>query len=169
MAITSNWFDRKFQFTLSNEDLPAILARLEQAPGIVKQLVKDIPNVKLTHQPDGKWSIKEQVGHLCVLESLWQGRITDFRDGMKELRAADLDNKATTEGQFNNWKITDLVKRFSNERNKTIQMLAGLGDEVKNQTSIHPRLKQPMRIIDHLYFVAEHDAHHMEKIREIIG
>jgi len=33
---------------------------------------------------------------------------------------------------------------------------------------VHPRLKQPMRLVDHLFFVAEHDDHHMARIWEMI-
>jgi hypothetical protein len=36
------------------------------------------------------------------------------------------------------------------------------------RSMLHPRLKQSMRLVDHLYFVAEHDDHHMATIWEII-
>jgi hypothetical protein len=32
---------------------------------------------------------------------------------------------------------------------------------------LHPRLKQPMRLVDHLYFAAEHDDHHLARIWEL--
>jgi hypothetical protein len=34
---------------------------------------------------------------------------------------------------------------------------------------LHPRLKMPMRAIDHLYFVAEHDDHHLAHIERLVG
>jgi hypothetical protein len=37
----------------------------------------------------------------------------------------------------------------------------------QSRTSLHPRLQQPMRMIDHAYFVAEHDDHPIERIRAI--
>ncbi|MBC8367786.1 hypothetical protein H8E52_10280 [bacterium] len=36
------------------------------------------------------------------------------------------------------------------------------------QTALHPRLKTPMRACDMLYFMAEHDDHHLARISEII-
>jgi hypothetical protein len=33
---------------------------------------------------------------------------------------------------------------------------------------VHPRLKQPMGLLDHLYFVAEHDDHHLARIWELV-
>jgi hypothetical protein len=34
--------------------------------------------------------------------------------------------------------------------------------------SVHPRLQQPMRLIDALYFVAEHDDHHIARISGLL-
>jgi hypothetical protein len=33
----------------------------------------------------------------------------------------------------------------------------------------HPRLKTQMRLVDHLYFVAEHDDHHLAHIWKLIN
>jgi hypothetical protein len=36
-------------------------------------------------------------------------------------------------------------------------------------TSLHPRLKVPMNVIDLAYFVAEHDDYHLVRISELLG
>ena len=36
------------------------------------------------------------------------------------------------------------------------------------QTALHPRLKQPMRLMDLFLFVADHDDHHLAKISALI-
>jgi hypothetical protein len=33
----------------------------------------------------------------------------------------------------------------------------------------HLRMKTPIRLVDHLYFVAEHDDHHLARIWEIVN
>jgi len=43
-----------------------------------------------------------------------------------------------------------------------------LDDKVRKQSSIHPRLNQPMRPIDMAQFILEHDEHHIETIKELI-
>jgi hypothetical protein len=58
---------------------------------------------------------------------------------------------------------------FADERSKTLLQMDMMSDEDKNKTSLHPRLQKPMRIIDLAYFVAEHDDHHFERIKEIIA
>ncbi len=32
---------------------------------------------------------------------------------------------------------------------------------------VHPRLKQPMSMVDLFFFIAEHDDHHLARIREV--
>lgn len=44
--------------------------------------------------------------------------------------------------------------------------LEGLEPEMFGRTIVHSRLKQPMRLVDHLYFVAEHDDQYLMKIWE---
>ena len=33
---------------------------------------------------------------------------------------------------------------------------------------VHPRLKKPMRVVDQLEFQVAHDAHHFERIEELL-
>ncbi len=37
-----------------------------------------------------------------------------------------------------------------------------------SDTAIHPRLNQPMRLIDMAVFVADHDDHHLARMTEIL-
>ena len=37
-----------------------------------------------------------------------------------------------------------------------------------DRSMLHPRLQQPMRLVDHLCFVAEHDDHHLARIWELL-
>ena len=65
--------------------------------------------------------------------------------------------------------VEELIKDLVSEREKTIVMLQKLSEEDLLKTSMHPRLQQPMNIIDLMHFVAEHDLHHLHTIKSIIG
>ena len=49
-----------------------------------------------------------------------------------------------------------------------MEQLSELEDVSFARTTLHPRMKKPMRLVDHLYFVAEHDDHHLARIWEIL-
>lgn len=165
----SKWFERTFDFSFDVEQYATIYQRLQQAPGTLATLIQQIPEELLTVKPDGKWSVKEHIGHLSLLEPLWRTRIQDILEKKPTLTPTDLDNKKTSEAGFNNVPVADLLQKFVEERKETLALLDRIN--VKNQqgTSLHPRMQQPMRIIDILYFTAEHDAHHAGVIAELIN
>jgi len=164
----SKWFERKFDFSFDVEQYSTIYQRLQQAPDTLKTMLQNIPEPLLTHQPDGKWSVKEHVGHLALLEPLWRTRIHDILEKKPTLTPTDLDNKKTSEGGFNYFTIAELLLHFTDERTETLTLLDSINVKEQHGTSLHPRMQQPMRIIDILYFTVEHDEHHMRVISEII-
>ena len=165
---TSKWFDRKFNFNFGPEEYTAIYQRLQQAPGILTNVLTDKPEHILTYQPGGKWSVKEHTGHLAILESLWRTRIHDIIEKKPVLTPADLDNKSTSEAGFNNYPTGELLQRFYEERKDTLSLLDSINVPEQSYTSMHPRLQQPMRIIDIMYFTMEHDDHHIAVIKDLI-
>lgn len=165
---TSKWFGRKFDFSFGPDEYPSLYQRLQQAPDTLAHLLTGIPAHIMNYRPDGKWSVKEHAGHLSILEPLWRTRINDILEKKQVLTVADLENKATSEAGFNNDTITTLLERFRAERSATIELLDSINVPGNNQISMHPRLQQPMRIMDIAYFTAEHDDHHIGVIRELI-
>lgn len=161
------WFDRTFDFSFGMEQFAPLLARLRDAPGAFSTAVETAPANVLELKPGGKWSIKEHVAHIFLLEPLWQIRFHDIRNNRPVMTPADLNNRATGEGGFNAVPIDELMERLRQERSRTITLLSSLEGNDFNGVSLHPRLQKKMRIIDLMFFVAEHDDHHLNTIRNI--
>ena len=159
------WFDREFDLSFGPEKYVAIRAQLAGAPDRLRQAVGGPTEDVLVAKPDGKWSIKEQVGHLFIMEPLWRVRLQDILDQRPVLTVADLNNTATTEAGFNGSPVGGLLERFVAERAETMRLLDRIDVLDMQRTSLHPRLKQPMRVIDLAYFVAEHDEHHIAIVK----
>ncbi|MCS3802174.1 DinB family protein [Niastella sp. OAS944] len=164
----SKWFERKFDFSFDVNEYTTIYRRLLQAPESLEIILQNKSNDILSYQPDGKWSVKEHTGHLSVLEPLWRARIQDIIEKRPTLTPTDLNNSATSEAGFNKLSITELIQRFAVERRQTLVLLDSINISGHTNTSLHPRMQQPMRIIDIAYFTAEHDDHHMGVIGEIL-
>ena len=164
---TEKWFDRKFLFDLGADDYGAIYDRLLAAPDRLRTMISELSEDRLDLKPEGGWSIKEHTAHLSIMEPVWRIRFHDIQDGKPVLSAADLNNRATTDGNFNAKRISVLLDVFQKERITTIALLDTLDMLDEGKTSLHPRLNQQMRMIDLAYFVAEHDEHHIQRIREI--
>jgi uncharacterized damage-inducible protein DinB len=164
----TEWFNRKFPLMEDNGILPSIIERLAGTPVRVEELTKELDENLLTVKQGGKWSIKEEIGHLSDMEPLWLGRVDDFVNRLPELTAADLTNRKTHEANHNATPLHLLLDQFRRERARLVAKLMSLDEHQLLHSSLHPRLKTPMRVIDLAYFVAEHDDHHLAGIREIV-
>jgi len=83
------WFDRKFNFEASQNIFPSIIERLSGTPLRLEHKIKLINPAIRTVRPNDTWSIHENIKHHTDLESLWQGRFEDIRNGALELRPTD--------------------------------------------------------------------------------
>ncbi len=163
----TKWFDRKFDFSHGENIFPSIMERLQGTPIRLRHKISEISKENLTFKPSGKWSIKENIGHLTDLEPLWQGRLEDILNGKELLRVADLENKKTEGANHNAKEISELLDEFSNARNFTLDRLSRLKRADIYKYALHPRLKTRMRTMDLFLFVAEHDDHHLAMMSQI--
>lgn len=165
MITQMKWIDRKFNFDFPLDIYPSLLERLRFTPMRVEQLVTGLDEATITAKPNGKWSIKEQVGHLATVERLWDKRLNQFLAGEKELIGADMTNQPTEKENFNDWEIDKLVELFKKVRSDFMFRLDNLSENEIGITALHPRLQKPMRLIDMVYFVAEHDDQELALMR----
>jgi hypothetical protein len=107
----TKWFDRKFDFNITENILPIILERLKGTPLRLTDKIKHTPS-----------NLKPEA---------------------------------------------DLLNEFYEIRTKTLSMLVNLDEELIFKSSLHPRLKTPMRTLDLFLFVAEHDDHHLPRMTEM--
>ena len=169
MMKKTEWFNRKFPPIEDNGILPSIIERLIGTPIRLEEITRNLDEYILISKDGDKWSIKEEAGHLSDLEPLWLGRLEELIKGSAELKVADLTNQRTHTANHNATAIEILIQKFRQQRKLFVKKLLHLSDEQLTHAALHPRLRTPMRIIDLAYFVAEHDDHHLARIREILG
>jgi uncharacterized damage-inducible protein DinB len=169
MSQVPTWFERKFEFTFPVSQYPNLCVRLRGTPARLEELLRDVPREVLVRKPEGKWSAQEHAGHLFDLESLWLARVKDFLSDGQTLTVADLTNRKTDEANHNESDIHEISAKFRQARTSLLNRLASLDEAAFSRSLLHPRLKQPMRLVDHLYFVAEHDDHHLATIWDMIS
>jgi uncharacterized damage-inducible protein DinB len=168
MSEIPKWFERKFEFSFPVEQYPNLCARLRGTPARLDEMFRGCPREILIRRPNEKWSAQEHVGHLLDLDPLWLARVDDFQKGGTELTAADLTNRRTQEANHNARPVEQILAEFRKARGKLLDRLEQLDTSLFGLSMLHPRLKTPMRLVDHLYFVAEHDDHHLAHIWRLV-
>ena len=171
MSSVPLWFERKFDFSFPAALYPNVCMRLRGTPPRLEEIMEEImrgrPLQVLVKKEDGKWSAQEHAGHLLDMEPLWAARVEDFVAGGNELTAADLKNQKTHNANHNARPLDQILTHFRKARRALVDRAGKLNADAFSRTLLHPRLKTPMRLIDHLYFVAEHDDHHLARIWEL--
>lgn len=167
MSDSRRWFDRTFALGLRVEEAPALLERLRRTADHLDSAARQLPAALLAHRPGGRWSIKENIGHLTDLEALWDQRLDDFDRGAAVLAAADLENRKTHDACHNAWSVSDLLRDFRSARERILARLDAMDGAALARVGKHPRLQQDMSVVDLCFFVAEHDDHHLLTIEDI--
>jgi uncharacterized damage-inducible protein DinB len=160
------WFERKFEFSFPVELFPNLLARLRGTPARLEEVLRGRSREILIKKPQEKWSAQEHAGHLLDLEPLWLARVDDYVVGSAQLTVTDLQNRKTDEANHNARPLGTILAGFRSARAKLLDR--ELDSSLFSRAIPHPRLKTPMRLVDHLYFVAEHDDHHLARIWELV-
>jgi hypothetical protein len=123
----------------------------------------------LTRKEGSAWSAQEHAGHLWDLEELWLARVEDYVAGRESMTVADLRNRQTDEAGHNGRPAEEILAGFRAARGRLLERVEGLEAGLVGRAIPHPRLGTPMRLVDHSYFVAEHDDHHLARIWEMVG
>jgi hypothetical protein len=111
--------------------------------------------------------MQENAGHLLDLESLVRQRLDEYLAGAKELHAADMTNRKTYEAQHNDQDVVTILTAFRKQRLELVGRLDGLAPEMFARAAHHPRLNVSMRLVDMIFFQAEHDDFHLTRISEL--
>ena len=165
------WFERKFDFTFPVEQHPNLCARLRGTPARLEEIVRGADRDVLVRKPreNDKWSAQEHAGHLLDLEPLWMARVNDYITEASKLTVAYLSNRKTCEAQHNQRPIDEILAEFRSARLRLVSRVETIDPAIFARAILHPRLKTPMRLVDHLYFAAEHDDHHLAHIWGLIN
>jgi len=159
------WFERKFSPVSETGRLPAIIERLVGTPVRLEEKIHHYTEKVMVAKTGTDWSIQEHIGHLLNLEGLWYARMSEIINDETVMSEADLSNQSTFESGYNDQDPEDLLETFEEVRSTLITLLRSVKKEDLEKSSLHPRLKIPMKIVDLAFFIAEHDDHHLAFIQ----
>jgi hypothetical protein len=161
------WTERRFDFNFPAGIYPEMIERVRGTPARLEELLNGLSPDTLTSQVDGRWSMQENAGHLLDLESLVSQRLDEYLAGNSALHAADMSNRKTYEASHNDVAVNSILTAFRSARHELVERLDSLDDEIFARSALHPRLNVQMRLVDMLFFQAEHDDYHLARISEL--
>lgn len=158
------WFERTFQFGLPAGMLPFYLERLRGTAHRMKAKVVGIDDNRLSEKWEGKWSVKQNIGHLAEVDEIALRRIDEMISGAPALSPAVFEPRL----DYNALPVEEVIDFFIANRTKNLLAYHQLSEDELGMSSLHPRLKAMMNPVDLAYFDAEHDDHHLVRINDIL-
>lgn len=162
------WFERKFEFNFPPTKFRDLIERWRGTPARIEERIHGLSRETLTRRPGETWSIQENIGHLLAEATLPEQRLAQILAGERTLVAADVTNRRTHEADFNHREIGELMAAFRKRRMDLVARFEAVSESDWGKSGLHPRLNQPMRIVDLLHFDCEHDDYHLARIAELI-
>jgi len=113
---------------------------------------------------DGKWTIKELLGHMIDAERVFAFRILCFSRGDQNNLPGFDENDYVDNADFNNRTMTDLAEEFRTVRTANLFMLKSLTAEQSMLIGTANNYAVSVRAL--AYIMAGHELHHLRIIKE---
>jgi uncharacterized damage-inducible protein DinB len=143
-------------------------AQLEQQLREIEQLFEGVADsAALARYADGKWSIKEILGHLIDTERIFTYRLLRIaRADATPLSGFD-ENAYVPEGRFDRRPLAMLLAELRTVRLSTIALIEGLPEESWARRGLANGNAISARAL--VYIIVGHVAHHLGTLRERYG
>ena len=141
-----------------------ILDLLEQQLGDTVHLLGSVSEERAAHRyAEGKWSVKEVVGHMVDTERVFAYRALCFARGDAGPLPGFEQDDFVAHGGFDARALRDLVGEFVHVRRANLHMLRGLSPEAWARDGVASNARVTVRALP--YIIAGHERHHVELLR----
>lgn len=142
-----------------------ILATIERQSGEVQRLIATMDDARASHRyAEGKWSVKEVIGHMTDAERVFGYRILSIARGDEQSLPGFDENEYVRHAGFDAWRLGDLAESYALVRRSNIVLLRNLPEEAwdrrgtANDNAITPRAL--------VWVIAGHERHHLGVLRD---
>ena len=143
---------------------PNVMKALKDQVMDIQAIIAEIPEDKENHAyAEGKWTIKEVIGHIIDTERILGYRAMRFARKDKTMLPGFDENEFVANANFNERTLYELGHEFAIAREANLAMFKTFGDEQSVQIGNANGQQVSVRAI--VFMIAGHAAHHMHVIR----
>ena len=138
-----------------------LLKQLEEMTALISNVNEEQANYRYA---EGKWTLKEVIGHIADTERIMAYRLLRFARGDQTALAGYDDNSYVIEAAFHARSIPDLLEEFTAVRHSTISLIKNLPEKSWNRKGIANNGEISVAAL--AYIIAGHELHHRRIIEE---
>jgi len=113
---------------------------------------------------EGKWSIKEVLGHITDNERVWAYRLLRIARGDAQGLVGYDENIFAAHAPFASLPLADVIAEYDAVRRSTLYLLRALAPEAWSEQSDYAG--HPLTVRAAAYMIAGHEAHHINIVNE---
>lgn len=130
----------------------------------IQEFISRIPSEKEDYRyAEGKWTVKEVLGHICDVERIFGYRALCIARGESASLPGFDDNDYVVEANFGQRSMYDLAHEFSLVRESNIALFKGFSSEILDRMGTANNQKMSVRAL--MFFVAGHEKHHISVLK----
>ena len=152
-------FQEKYVQLIGDEPVLSVLERLKDS---TYNFLKTVKNPDYAYA-EGKWTIKQVLGHMIDAERTFAYRILAFSRGQEELPGFD-ENTYVEKATFNSRTLQDLADEFKAVREGNLYLFKSLTPQQIASTGIANGAVITVNAL--LYITAGHEMHHINILKE---
>ena len=142
-----------------------VVAALENQVADLQNLFADVSDEKANFRyAEGKWSIKELLGHIIDGERVFSYRALRISRGDATPLAGFEENSYVANSNFGNTKLADLIAEFSSLRQSNVLLFKNLSDQSWLNTGTASDATVSVRAL--AFIMVGHIRHHANILRE---
>ncbi|HYU78790.1 MAG TPA: DinB family protein [Vicinamibacterales bacterium] len=149
------------------EHEPDALAALEHQQAVIAAIGRLQPEQASYRYAEGKWSVKEVVGHVTDAERIFGYRLLRIARGDETPLAPFDENKYAAMSNADHRELHDLAKELASVRQSSIALVRSLDDRMLANRG-HMQAG-PITARGQIFVIAGHFEHHVHLLRERYG
>lgn len=155
------YYDRYIQL-VQGDDVISVLTALRDS---TYQFLTDLSADKAEYAyAEGKWTIKQVIGHILDAERVFAFRLLAIARGEQQDIPGFDENAYVDAADFNGRELAGLAAELKAVRESNLYLLRSLNDE--EPKNIGSANGQPVSVRALVYIMAGHELHHLNIIRE---
>jgi hypothetical protein len=142
-----------------------VLTALEGQSAETQRLFARLDDQRASYRyEDGKWSVKELLGHVTDTERVMAYRALSFARGETAALPGFDENLYAANGGFDSWTVGDLAEQYALVRRSSILLFRNLPDGAWEKRGIAS--DSPVSVLALASIIVGHERHHLKVLRE---
>jgi uncharacterized damage-inducible protein DinB len=145
-----------------------ILGAMAEQSSAMQKFLAGLDETRAAHRyAEGKWSVKEVIGHVADAERIIAYRALAVARGESQPLPGFDENSYVEKAGFDAWKLGDLAEQYALVRRANIVFFQNLPEEAWHRRGLANGATVSVRGL--AYVIVGHERHHLQVLRERYG